>query len=298
MKIKIALLSLFLATSICYAGKRDKEANPTLEEIKEKAHLKSEKGFIENRGQLMDMEGNPVPFVLFKTEAPGVNLWITEQGMTMQTLILEEDKGQELASKTDLEEDFKEKDEKITIHWERIDLLLKGASIKKGNIIKENPMQGHSNYFYPHCPDGIYGVQEYQKVTIQNVYPNIDWVIYRTPNHHFKYDFVVQPGGDYKQIELIYHSKTPIQINEEGQLDFTTNYGNFQENKPVSFYEDQEVKTQFKINAQKKILINEDEGYETSIGFNLELGTWNFQLSAFNFNHRPSNSMGHFIWRK
>ena len=29
--------------------------------------------FLENKGQMMDMAGNPVPFVLFKVEAPGVN---------------------------------------------------------------------------------------------------------------------------------------------------------------------------------------------------------------------------------
>jgi hypothetical protein len=228
-------------------------------------------GFLENQGQMMDMEGNPVPFVLFKAEAPGVNLWITEKGMTMQTFQIRRESltGKEIEELESGNGELSEhKKTKKFIDWERVDLTLKDASIKKENIIKEDATQGHNNYFYPHYPDGIYGVKEYQKVIIQNVYPNIDWVIYRT-SKSFKYDFVVHPGGDYKQIELIYHSKSPVQINEQGQLAFTTNYGNLQENKPVSFYEDKEVITQFVQNYQHIKTINGDVGYETSIGFKL-----------------------------
>lgn len=38
--------------------------------------------FIENKGQMTDMDGNPVNHVLFKAEAPHVNLYITEKGLT------------------------------------------------------------------------------------------------------------------------------------------------------------------------------------------------------------------------
>ena len=51
---------------------------------------KNEKGFLENRGQMMDMEGNPVPKVLFKTEAPNIDIWVTDKGLVLQTLNLRE----------------------------------------------------------------------------------------------------------------------------------------------------------------------------------------------------------------
>jgi hypothetical protein len=38
---------------------------------------KGEKGFLENAGQMMDMNGKPVPFVLFKVEVNGMNMYIT-----------------------------------------------------------------------------------------------------------------------------------------------------------------------------------------------------------------------------
>ena len=38
--------------------------------------------FLENKGQMTDMEGKPVPFVLFKAEAPCMNMYVTERGLT------------------------------------------------------------------------------------------------------------------------------------------------------------------------------------------------------------------------
>ena len=38
--------------------------------------------FIENKGQMVDMNGNPIPFVLFKIEAEKANMYLTETGLT------------------------------------------------------------------------------------------------------------------------------------------------------------------------------------------------------------------------
>ncbi len=270
------LLPIILFISITGNLFADKHNDAALKEQASKwLSTKNEKGFLENRGQMMDMEGNPVPFVLFKTEAPGLNLWLTEKGITIQTIkYSEEDDDDERKEKGKTEKTkehyLEREDEKITIEWERIDIELKGASIKKENIIKENPLQGHSNYFYPTCPDGIYEVKEYEKICIKDVYKGIDWVLYRKAGA-FKYDFVVHPGADYKQIELLYKSKTPVKINEQGEIESYTLYGNLKENKPLSFYQGKEIATLFKQNYQKPIAINGDKGYETSIGFHLNL---------------------------
>jgi len=265
-KYILYLLLLSYSTTVCSAGK-----NTTVnkEAINQWLQTKNESGFLQNKGQMMDMDGKPVAFVLFKAEAPGINLWVTEQGITLQTLKIEEEHKDKAANK---EESFSDREEeKARIKWERIDMELRGASIKKENIFTQNALQGHNNYFYPHCSDGIYDVKAFQKVTIEEVYPGIDWVWYNDPKKGYKYDFIVHSGADYKQITLLYKSKQPIIINKHGQLELYTNYGNVKENSPLSFYEEEEVATQFKINTQKRILINEEKGYETSIGFDLKL---------------------------
>ncbi|MEM4326318.1 MAG: SBBP repeat-containing protein, partial [Candidatus Pacearchaeota archaeon] len=226
---------------------------------------KGESGFLENRGQMMDMEGRPVPFVLFKAEAPGINLWITEKGITLQTIKVE---GEHRRSEVERKMPGREA-ERITLYWDRIDVELKGARIKRENIVKEGSSVTDFNFFYPHCPNGIYGVKEYEKITIKEVYPGIDGVWYKHPQKGYKYDFVVHPGADYKQIELVYRSKTPVKINERGELELYTEYGNIKENTPVSYYQGKTLNTKFKLLAQKPIIIHGDKGFETRIGFEL-----------------------------
>jgi gliding motility-associated-like protein len=270
------LLMLFSISGITKAEKANQIIN---EKVTSWINTSSEKGFIENRGQMSDNFGNPVPYVLFKTEAPNVNIWITETGMTIQTLVVRKEEIAE-SEMTEIERQeskqaHKPKKRKF-MDWERIDLEFKGAVIKKENILKENPGETDFNFFYGHCQSGIYGVKEYQKITIKNIYPNIDWVIYRKKEGEIKYDFIVHAGADYKQIELIYKSKNQINLNEEGQLEFTTKYGDILEKKPVSFCQNNTISTQFKLNYQKQHMINGDNGFESSFSFNFE----NFNASS------------------
>jgi gliding motility-associated-like protein len=238
---------------------------------KEWTTKKGEKGFLENAGQMMDMEGNPVPFVLFKVEVNGMNMYVTEKGLTYVFLKIEENEKEREREREDKKEGIRREmeEEEIEIKWERIDVELKGASIKKENIEKEGASTWHYNYFYPHCPDGINGVKEYQKIRIKEVYPGIDWVLYNSSEKGYKYDFEVKPGADYRQIELVYKSKIPIKLNKEGEIKMYSAYGNSKEEKPVSYSGNKEVSTKYKINYQKPIKINGDSGYETSVVFEI-----------------------------
>ncbi|MCS7029887.1 MAG: hypothetical protein NZ519_14115, partial [Bacteroidia bacterium] len=111
-------------------------------QAKEWLSKKNESGFLENRGQMMDIKGNPVSFVLFKAEAPNLNLWITERGITLQTLKIEEEEEKDFSP---YEKTYKErtrhevsrKEENIKIYWERVDIELRGANIRKENIVRE-----------------------------------------------------------------------------------------------------------------------------------------------------------------
>jgi hypothetical protein len=63
-------------------------------ELKEKAkgYLQAQPvKFLENKGQMMDVNSKPVPFVLFKAEAPGMNVYITEKGLTYVFVKAEEE---------------------------------------------------------------------------------------------------------------------------------------------------------------------------------------------------------------
>jgi len=196
--------------------------------------------FLENRGQMKNTDHQPVPAVLFKASSPGMDMYITKTGLTCVFV----KSGEEKEGKEEAENDYAEADEKkmygeegeersTEMAW--LNVHLKGASIKPENIVKEGESSEHFNFFYGHCPDGIYGVKEYEKITIREVYPGIDWVFYNADKKGMKYDFVVHAGADPANIKLVYESEKPLTLNEKGIIEIVTPLGTFTEQAPYSY---------------------------------------------------------------
>lgn len=231
--------------------------------------IKSEKfgGFVENLGQMMDINGNPAQDVLFASYSANMNLWITKSGIVFEVVKIEEEASENISQENIFN---RHEEEEFKINSEIIELILNNGEIKRENIEKLNPFEGSKNFFYPHCRDGIYGVKEYGALVIKNVYEKIDWVLYFTEDRQFKYDFVIHPGGDYKAIELLYRSKKPLKINKMGELEVNTMMGLFKEASPESFIGNSTIKTNFIIQRQHSRLFNNDKGFETFVKFEPE----------------------------
>lgn len=217
-------------------------------------------GFLENKGQMRDLNDQPVPHVLFKAEAAELNLWITENGITFQTFNQEKSLVPEdelsAVEKRIAAIQRKPKKHKM-LHWERIDVELVGGSIKRENIVKEDPQQGSQNH-YQGNEAPVLEVKHYKKITIKDVYPGIDWVWHFDGERRYKYDFIVHPGSDYRQIKLKYKSKKPVNINTNGELELRTQYGNIKELKPISFIAEKELTTRFNPLANKQMQLHGD----------------------------------------
>jgi len=254
MKNNLLLFVLLLLCNFLFANNN---SSVTKEETEQ--WIKSQPvRFLENKGQMTDMNGNPVPFVLFNAEAPGMNIYITEKGLTYVFLKSEEE---------DREREEKETSfERISTEWERIDMFLKGAIIKKENIVKEKASSEFSQYYFTHCPDGITDVRTFEKIIVKEIYPGIDWVIYNSEKNGFKYDFAVHPGADPKQIEIVYSSLDKLKLDDEGNIIVKTEIGTLTENSPVSFLDGKEIETHFIKTLNEK---NNNGGYDTHIQFNL-----------------------------
>ncbi|MCA6436974.1 MAG: SBBP repeat-containing protein [Bacteroidetes bacterium] len=253
---------------------------PDKEQAKEfMANAKQNVSFLENKGQMMDTEGKPVPFVLFKAEAPGMNVYITEKGLTYVFVKIEEEEeereGEHEYKKKDGKDEHQDlmmpgkHDEKLKAEMAWINVNLKGATIKRENIIKEEQSAEHFNYFYGHCPDGIYDVYQYKKLTIKNVYPNIDWVFYNSQKGGMKYDFIVHPGANPSDIKLIYESEKPLDQDEKGNLQLKTKLGTLTENAPYSYIQENnaEVKSSFKTTKLNK--------HQVEVTFNINQNSFN-----------------------
>jgi gliding motility-associated-like protein len=211
--------------------------------------------FVENKGQIISKINNQT--ILFKAELNGAEVYITSKGLSYFLI-------NPIKTKTSSKKD--------SIHYEysHFDIELKNANLSKEHIIKENQTEEEYNFFYGHCPKGIMGVKAYKKIIFKDVYPNIDWIIYNFENQGLKYDFVIKPGGDAKNISLIYKSLNPISINNK-DLKLSLPCGVFNEKQPISYIEStkENIFSEFVINEQIKKHIADTDFYETEIEFNI-----------------------------
>lgn len=167
-------------------------------------------GFEKNIGQFADENGKLVPDVLYRAALPQADIYITTRGISY--CFIRHSKLKQLKADTAF---VKEKfDKKHQLEWSLTKVNFINAIIDEKNIVAEYPLEGFSNYFFAHCKDGIVNVKSYKQITVKNIYPNIDWVIYFDKQGKVKYDFVVNPGADYKNIQLQYITPSVIQLNE------------------------------------------------------------------------------------
>ncbi len=194
-------------------------------------------GFLENKGQMLNDKGQPASDVLFRCSAPGLDLFLTNKGITYLFSELEEEEEEE--GDWDGEKEMK-RERKLC----RIDMVLKGANILKENARGEQALSGEYNYYLGHCPQGIVGVRKYAKVTISDVYPGIDWVLY-TSGDGLKYDFIVNAGADPSLISLLY--KGGRKKVKEDEILIHSALGNIKEGKLYCYQGEKEVSSAYQL---------------------------------------------------
>lgn len=203
-------------------------------------------GFTENKGQVADKDGNLVPQVLFKAASQGGEMYITTSGITY------------VFSKTEGRDT-----DNPTISSVALKMDLVGATIKNENIITKSALPGRNNYFLPHIPDGAMNTYTYQHITVKNIYPGIDWVLYTTKNNKgIKYDFVVHPGANPAQIKMKYiGAGTPV-LKDEHTLTIETPFGNIQEGNLLTYngsyrsVNKKEITSSYQLNDNNEVSFN------------------------------------------
>ncbi len=94
-----------------------------------------------------------------------------------------------------------------------------------------------SNYFIGNNPDQwISNVPHYTSVEYENVYPNID-LIYYFNQGQIEFDFVVNPGADPQDIELLFSGVKQCQTDRAGNLLLTANDHKLIYQKPLAWQE-------------------------------------------------------------
>ncbi|MBI2271743.1 MAG: SBBP repeat-containing protein [Bacteroidetes bacterium] len=233
--------------------------------------------FTQNKGQLVDMKHNLRPDILYKGEGGGAGVYIRKTGISYEHSnmgevmheVEEQIEEKEKYGKLNLGEEQQLKEQlmqKAVVKLHRIDVDFEGAN-KITAIQTADPVEGYTNYYYAHCPNGITHVNSYNEVTVKNIYNNIDVKYYGGKAEGLKYDIVVNPGGNPKQIKLHWKGAEELTINN-GKIKIKTSVNEFVESIPKVYQiingKIVDIKIQYVLDG-------------TTVSF--ELGTWNPKLS-------------------
>ncbi len=106
-------------------------------------------------------------------------------------------------------------------------------------------LPGSSHYYIGNDPDRWRrNVPHFARVRFDDVYPGIDVVYYDArrergegPARQLEYDFIVEPGGDPRRIELQFEGTEEISLEPDGGLRLRTASGEVRQERPVVYQE-------------------------------------------------------------
>lgn len=170
--------------------------------------------FIENKGQLLSSDGKVASDVLYYGDAGNVRYLIRKNGISyvFTKEIGSPIKQESITDEFSMDENRKRWKERKTEGW-RIDMnwIDVNAIIQ---TIGEKPLSHKLNYYTPQFPNGLIGISTFEKVLVKNIYKNIDVVFY-SHNNQLKYDYIIQKGGNYKQIKFAFEGAQKIQLEND-----------------------------------------------------------------------------------
>ncbi|MEO6882843.1 MAG: hypothetical protein ABI199_02335, partial [Bacteroidia bacterium] len=211
--------------------------------------------FLENKGQMADMNHKTDNDLLFEVSGKGMDVYITTKGISYVFRDVEKHKKKNLLkNKMGMNPKFNFMNDSITLKYCRADMNLVGATISKENILKEGESDDYDNYYLSQCPQGVLNVRSYKKITIKNIYPGIDWVLFTNATSGIKYNFIIHPGTDASQIKLKYKWTDNPELQSDGSIKINTPMGKITEGTPLSYTDENE---QNKIETKYSIKNNE-----------------------------------------
>jgi len=196
------------------------------------ALLESTPRFTENRGQIVDVLGRARPDILFTARTPNARLYLRTSGLSYVFARIDEKDSAHLQSAGARDQHRSELGHP-TLY--RMDVEFVGAS-SAPRITREGVGEDYTNYYLPHCPNGLLGVRNYGRVTYHDLYPKIDLVL-RSTDSGVKSEFVVHPGGDPSKVRFRYVGSSSVGVLEDGRLHVATMLGGLDESAPYSFTE-------------------------------------------------------------
>ena len=197
--------------------------------------LTTNTSFEENKGQV---SGEGADRILFFHKDAGMTIFLMPTGIAYQFHnYIKSEKNSPLNESLIGNSSHESPDYKVQTY--RMDMNLIGAN-PNAKITSYGESDDFTNYYHANAMN----VHSYEKVVYEDIYPNIDWVVYKNESG-IKYDFIVKPHGDPSQIKFKSEWVENIRIDSSGNLILENRMGAVKEKKPASFQNNKKVETSF-----------------------------------------------------
>lgn len=230
---------------LCFFIESFLSAQPIVDKTPFQTFQKQTIQFEENKGQVLDMNNQPASYVKYHYQKDNMHIFMLSTGIAYQFNKQDDLVAHQVGQKYPETKEQLIDLEEGSLETYRMDMQLIGAN-PNPMIIAEGKSQDYVNY-YNH---NVLGVHSFSKLIYKDVYANIDWVIYTT-DKGLKYDFVVHPGANVNQIKIQFKHQESLQLNQDGSLTLSSSMGYITEQAPISFQEDQEIATAFKLHGDQ-----------------------------------------------
>jgi hypothetical protein len=216
---------------------------PAIAQTPQRTPLTGPLGFIENKGQFRDQEGNQREDLQYMYIRPGIKVQLLPNTVSFELFTMEQEPRtiSEALGYAEAHHLDPEDVPPAPVHYKssRIDLQFLGAN-SNPEIVAEELLPDYINYYLSFTPqEGINNVLQYNKVTYKNLYNNIDLVMIACPEAYpmrsLAYDFVVHPGGNVNDIRYRYNGINNQEILENGTLETSNSLGRMFEMIPESY---------------------------------------------------------------
>lgn len=195
--------------------------------------------FEENKGQVT---GKDAPKVTYSYRNQDLSVFLMKTGIAYQFERIHYPEQYQHPSKgmtTAAREKMLDLQKQARTETYRMDMELIGAN-PQAVVTTEEPAAGYVNYYNR----DVMQVRSYGKIIYHDIYPHIDWVIYKQEDH-LKYDFAVRPGGNPANIRIRTRHVEDLELQPDGGLRMSCRMGKITEQKPVSYQDGREVATRF-----------------------------------------------------
>lgn len=230
LRVKSFILFTFFLFTASLTIKAQKE-----EQVNSKIRQAASEGFIENKGQIVDLEYKPNPSVLYLLNTPGLNIHLRQTGFSYDVYtISEKPLPAKLTSETK-QGKFEIPDKDVTWYFQRVDIELVGCN-SNALIEGKGKSNDYLNYYTAGTPEqGVTNVHTYSEVYYYNIYNKID-LQFLVKDGKLKYNFILHPGVKIEDIKLQFNGASKTELTEMGEIKIITKAGTLLETIPESYY--------------------------------------------------------------